>query len=231
MFFNLTQKARKMENKNLIIYKHKTKSKLHRCSFGNSYKDKYGKLKNLVDVNGLERGFTARSSSFVLRKDIENDVILDNWLSKHPDILNQWTREDVVEQEKIETENTLNEAQAIIEAAKMNVKSVLDFAKLSKMNINSDTEVLRAKIIKIAQNDPAKFMELHFDPEKDYRVFIIDALKSKNLTYKNSTFMYGKQAIGTNEEQVIVWLKENKDIFALIKHELRGETKTKKVKA
>lgn len=220
-----------MENKNLIIYKHKTKSKLHRCSFGNSYKDKYGKLKNLVDVNGLERGFTARSSSFVLRKDVENDVILDNWLSKHPDILNQWTREDVVEQEKIETINTLNEAQAIIEAAKMNVKSVVDFAKLSKMNINSDTEVLRAKIIKIAQNDPGKFMELHFDPEKNYRVFIIDALKSKNLTYKNSTFMYGKQAIGTNEEQVIVWLKENKDIFALIKHELRDETKTKKVKA
>ena len=41
--------------------------------------------------------------------------------------------------------------------------------------------------------------------------------------------MYGKEAIGTNEEQVIVWLKENKDIFALIKHELRGEQPVKKV--
>ena len=80
-----------------------------------------------------------------------------------------------------------------------------------------------AKIIKIAQDSPEKFMDMHFDPEKDYRVFIIDALKSKNLSYKNSTFMYGKEAIGTNEEQVIVWLKENKDIFALIKHELRGD--------
>lgn len=219
-----------MENKNLIIYKHKTKSKLHMCSFGKSYKDKYGKLKTLLDVNGLERGFTVRNSSFVLRKDVENDAILDEWLSTHPDILNQWVRTDVVEKEKKETEETLNSAQAIIEAAKMNVKSVIDFAKLSKMNLNSDTEVLRAKIIKIAQESPEKFMEVHFDPEKDYRVFIVDALKSKNLTYKNSTFMYGKQAIGTNEEQVIVWLKDNKDIFALIKHELRGETKTKKVK-
>ena len=81
------------------------------------------------------------------------------------------------------------------------------------MNIKSDTDVLRAKVIKIAQDSPEKFMETHFDPEKDYRVFILDALRSKNLTYKNSTFMYGKQAIGTNEEQVIVWLKENKDIF------------------
>ena len=91
-----------MENKNLIIYKHKTKSKLHMCSFGNSYKDKYGKINTLLDVNGLERNFTVRNSSFVLRKDVENDAILDKWLSTHPDILNQWVRTDVVEKEKIE---------------------------------------------------------------------------------------------------------------------------------
>ena len=224
-----------MENKNLISYKHKTKSKLNLMSFGNSYKDKFGVLQELKDVNDLDRNFVARGASFILRKDIENDVILDKWLQNHPDVLNSWIREDFVETEKITTEKTLNSAQAIIEAAKMNVKSVIDFAKLTKMNLNSDTEVLRAKIIKVAQEDASKFMEIHFDPEKDYRVFIVDALKSKNLSYKNSTFMYGKEAIGTNEEQVIVWLKEHKDIFALIKHELRGEepksNKKTKVKA
>ena len=216
-----------MENKNLISYKHKTKSKLHLMSFGNSYKDKFGVLQELKDVNGLDRNYISRGASFILRKDMENDVILDKWLQNHPDILSSWVREDFVETEKETTEKTLNSAQAIIEAAKMNVKSVIDFAKLTKMNLNSDTEVLRAKIIKVAQEDASKFMEIHFDPEKDYRVFIVDALKSKNLSYKNSTFMYGKQAIGTNEEQLIVWLKENKDIFALIKHELRGDKPTK----
>ncbi len=221
-----------MENKNLIVYTHKTKTKLHRMQFGSQYKDRQGRIQTLLDVNGLERSHTVRSASFVLSKEVENDVILDKWLKSHPDVLVAWTREDIVEKEKIETAETLNSAQAIIEAAKMNVKDVVDFAKLTKMNMNSDTDVLRAKIIKVAQDAPDKFMELHFDPEKDYRVFIVDALKSKNLTYKNSTFMYGKQAIGTNEEQVIVWLKENKDVFALIKHELRGEApKSKKVKA
>lgn len=214
-----------MEKKNLIAYSHKTKTRLNLMSFGGSYIDKTGKQHILKDINGLERDFVVRGSSFILRKDIENDVILDEWLSKHPSILSSWNREDYVEIEKVETEKTLNSAQAIIEAAKMNVKSVVDFAKLTKMNLNSDTEVLRAKIIELAQSNPSKFMEIHFDPEKDYRVFIVDALKSKNLTYKNSTFMYGKEAIGTNEEQVIVWLKDNKDIFALIKHELRGNTK------
>ena len=167
---------------------------------------------------------------------MQNDVILDEWLKTHPDILIAWEREDFVETEKESTIQTLNSAQAIIEAAKMNLKDVMDFAKLTKMNLNSDTEVLRAKIIKVAQEDSSKFMEIHFDPEKNYRVFILDALKSKNLSYKNSTFMYGREAIGTNEEQVIVWLKENKDIYALIKHELRGDkpakvVETKKVKA
>ena len=88
---------------------------------------------------------------------------------------------------------------------------------------NREQIKLVGKVINEGKNQYVKI------PKKDYRVFIVDALKSKNLTYKNSTFMYGKEAIGTNEEQVIVWLKENKDIFALIKHELRGEQPVKKV--
>jgi hypothetical protein len=218
-----------MEKKNLVIYTFKNKKGVNMYSFGGSYKDAQGKLKILRDVNGLEIQHSVRGATFTLDLDNEGDRILDTWLKGHPSTNVYWNRTDLVQVEKEETENTLNSAQAIIEAAKMNVKDVVDFAKLSKMNLNSDTEVLRAKIIKVAQDSPSKFMETHFDPEKDYRVFIIDALKSKNLTYKNSTFMYGKEAIGTNEEQVIVWLKENKDIFALIKHKLRGEQPVKKV--
>ena len=213
----------------MIIYTHKTKTKLASLHLGSEYFDAKGVKKELKDINGLVVKHVINGPSFILNKETPNDVLLDEWLRTHPNIIGEFNREDVVEKEKIQTEKTLNAAQAIIEAAKMNVKSVVDFANLNKMNLNSDTEVLRAKIIELAQSNPSKFMEIHFDPEKDYRVFIVDALKSKNLTYKNSTFMYGKQAIGTNEEQVIVWLKDNKDIFALIKHELRGEKPVKKV--
>tara|TARA_R110000796_G_scaffold53618_1_gene125792 strand:- start:5807 stop:6484 length:678 start_codon:yes stop_codon:yes gene_type:complete len=216
--------------KNLIVYKHKKHSRLTNFNLGNNYKDKFGKIHYLKDVNGLSINFVTSQSSFILNKTIENDVLTDEWLQNHPDVINGWERTDVQEKEQIDTKNTLDSAQAIIEAAKMNIKDVMDFAKLHKMNMNSNTDVLRAHIIKVAQESPEKFMETHFDPEKDYRVFILDALKSKNLSYKNSTFMYGKQAIGTNEEQVIVWLKDNKDIFALIKHDLRGETPKAKSK-
>lgn len=218
-----------MEKRNRVIYTYKNKKGVNTYSFGSQYTDRKGVIQKRIDVNGLVESFTVKGPSFTLDMSVENDVLTDNWLKNHPSLAGYWNRTDLFEAEKRETENTLNSAQAIIEAAKMNVKAVVDFAKLSKMNLNSDTEVLRAKIIKVAQESPSKFMEIHFDPEKDYRVFIVDALKSKNLTYKNSTFMYGKEAIGTNEEQVIVWLKENKDIFALIKHELRGEQPVKKV--
>ena len=216
--------------KNLIHYTHNKYKKITNFNFGSAYKDKTGRLHELKDINGLEQQFVTSRASFILNTSLEGDILTDNWLKTHPSIESAWTRVDIQEKEKQDTADTLDSAQAIIEAAKMNVEDVITFAKLSKMNIKSNTDVLRAKVIKIAQNSPEKFMETHFDPEKDYRVFILDALKSKNLTYKNSTFMYGKQAIGTNEEQVIVWLKDNKDIFALIKHELRGEEPKAKVK-
>lgn len=216
--------------KNIITYTHNRYPKLRNFSLKGNYKNKHGKIIQLVDVNGLEIDYTINSASFVLNKTIENDRLVDEWLQEHPTIQADWTRVDLVQKEQIDTKKTLDSAQAIIEAAKMNIKDVMDFAKLHKMNMNSNTDVLRAHIIKVAQDSPDKFMETHFDPEKDYRVFILDALNSKNLSYKNSTFMYGKQAIGTNEEQVIVWLKDNKDIFALIKHDLRGETPKAKSK-
>jgi len=222
--------------KNLIVYKHNKFNRISNFNFGTQYKDNTGKLHQLKDVNGLNTTFVTNQASFILNKSIEGDMLTDSWLKNHPEIIAHWTRTDMQQKEELDTKNTLDAAQAVIEAAKMNVKDVVDFAKLSKMNIRSNTEVLRAKIIKMAQDNPEQFMSVHFDPEKDYRVFIVDALKSKNLSYKNSTFMYGKEAIGTNEEQVIVWLKEHKDIFALIKHELRGEepkktSKKTKVKA
>lgn len=216
--------------KNSVVYRHTTAKKINNFRLGGSYYNKQGVIQQLKDVNGLDIDYTIRSATFLLNKDNENDMLADKWLQGHPDILNKWERTDLYEKEQKDTANTLDAAQHIIEAAKMNVKDVEDFAKLAGFNIRSNTEVLRAKIITMAQEDGERFNSIHFDPEKNYRVFIYDALKSKHLSYKNATFMYGKEAIGTNEEQVIVWLKDNKDIFALIKHEHRGGDEVKEVK-
>ena len=146
--------------KNLIVYKHKKHSRLTNFNLGNNYKDKFGKIHYLKDVNGLSINFVTSQSSFILNKTIENDVLTDEWLQNHPDVINGWERTDVQEKEQIDTKNTLDSAQAIIEAAKMNIKDVMDFAKLHKMNMNSNTDVLRAHIIKVAQVSPEKFISI-----------------------------------------------------------------------
>ena len=51
-------------------------------------------------------------------------MLSDKWLSNHPYLI--LGTEDYLKKKR--NKKTLNSAQAIIEAAKMNVKSVVDFA-------------------------------------------------------------------------------------------------------
>jgi len=212
-----------METKQTIVYACSKPTKMNYVFFGN-YKDKTGRLHEYMDINGMEhRGFSHTQPTLSLDISHESHRLLDEFLATHPLVMNgKWKRTDIREKQTQETKTVLDSAQAIIEAAKMNTKDVFDFAKLAGLGRNSNADVLRAKIIKLAQEDANKFMAIHFDPEKSYRTFIVDALKSKKLSYENATFMYGKEAIGLNEEQVIVWLKENKDIYAILRQELRG---------
>lgn len=199
-----------------------------------SYRMKTGKIVEYKDINGLNNPLRFNSPSVVLNMDNEGHVLIDEFLKNNPSVLSgEWKRTDLHAEEKAKTKATLDSARAIIEAAKMTEKEVRDFATLKAMNLNSETDILRAKIIEIAQKNPDSFMEIHFDPEKDLRVFILQAVKENKIKYDNDTFYYGREAIGTNEEQVLVWLKDNKDILAVLKHEIRGEKKpikTKKVK-
>jgi hypothetical protein len=189
-----------------------------------NYKTITGKKMEYKDINGDPSSITWMSNVKLLDMDNEGHALMDDFLKQNPSVLSkEWIRVDLHAQESEKTKATLDSARAVIEAAKMTDKEVKQFATLKRMNLNSELDVLRAKIIEIAQNDADKFMATHFDPEKDLRVFIIEAVRERKLNYKNDTFYYGKEAVGTNEEQVLVWLKDNKDILAILKHEIRGE--------
>jgi hypothetical protein len=201
-----------------------------------NYKTITGKKVKYKDINGEDSSITWNSNVVLLDMDNEGHILIDNFLKENPSVLSkEWIRIDLAAIEETKTKKTLDSARAVIEAAKMTDKEVKQYATLKRMNLNSELDVLRAKIIDIAQNNADKFMATHFDPEKDLRVFIIEAVRERKLNYKNDTFYYGKEAIGTNEEQVLVWLKDNKDILAILKHEIRGENtpnkKTTKAKA
>jgi len=213
---------------NIVQYQYYKSRNFNYYKFS-SYRDRTGRIINYTDINGNVDELTFRNPSVILDKNNEGHMLIDAFLKNSPEVrTGEWKRTDLHAKQKQETKATLDSARAIIEAAKMSDKDVKHFATLKGMNLNSDLDVLRAKIIEIAQTRPDDFMEMHFDPEKDLRVFILKAVKENKIGYKNSTFYYGREAIGLNEEQVLVWLKDNKDILAILKHEMRGESSPKK---
>lgn len=217
-----------MAEQNFVKYEYYKHKNFNFYEFS-SYRQKNGKLVKYEDINGLSSQLRFTNPVVLLDMSNEGHVIIDNFLKESPFVLSgEWSRLDIAEQERVKTKTTLDSARAIIEAAKMSDKDVVDYATLSGYNLNSDLDVLRAKIIEVAQSSPDAFMDKQFDPEKDLRVFIIQALKAKKLNLKNNTYFYGKEAIGTNEEQVLVWLKDHKDILAILKNEIRGDKLPKK---
>ncbi len=198
-----------------------------------TYRTRTGKIVEYKDINGLPIPLRFTSPHVVLNMDNEGHVLIDNFLKESPSVLSgEWKRTDLYQEEQEKTKATLDSARAMIEAAKLSDKDVVDFAILKGWNTSAQMDVLRAKIIELAHANAELFMETQFDPEKDLRVFIVQALKQNKIKYNNSTFFYGKEAIGTNEEQVLVWLKDNKDILAILKNEIRGDkTPKKKTKA
>jgi len=91
------------------------------------------------------------------------------------------------------------------------------------MGIDSDIEdtMLKAKIIQFANNTPDKFLSLTNDIDQEYRIFLKKALAKNVLTKVNGVWKHGSVNIGLADEQAIVWLKDNADLYALLRRQLR----------
>jgi hypothetical protein len=89
--------------------------------------------------------------------------------------------------------------------------------------MDSDIEdtMLKAKIIQFANNTPEEFLSLTNDIDQEYRIFLKKALAKNVLTKVNGVWKHGSINIGLADEQAIVWLKENADLYALLRRQLR----------
>ena len=99
---------------------------------------------------------------------------------------------------------------------------VREIARLLGLNLDSRDDILKAHVLKIAAENPDYFMSIWFDEDKHYRVFVLEAQQAGVIRWEKDVFKYGTQTVGISEDQVINWLKENKDIFALLKNQLNG---------
>jgi hypothetical protein len=88
------------------------------------------------------------------------------------------------------------------------------------LNLDSRDDILKAHVLKIAAENPDYFMSVWFDEDKHYRVFVMESQEAGVIRWEKDVFKYGSQTIGISEDQVIKWLKDNKDIFAMLKSQL-----------
>jgi hypothetical protein len=212
--------------KHPIIVKARKPKRFIYLNLGSSYKDSKdkGRRKVLKDINGEEQVFIMRSPAIVF--DINDDFDLQRytWLRNYPNIGSKLTFEDTIEKEIVSTENMIVSAEAIQIAVGMTDKDILDFCKLTGIRTKDNSiEFVKAQVIKLANDDPNKFSRIINDRDKDYRVFIENAIDVKILNFVNGTYKHNTETVGLTEDQVVQWLKDNKDIHALLKKELKAK--------
>tara|TARA_R110002096_G_scaffold142115_1_gene297220 strand:+ start:128 stop:877 length:750 start_codon:yes stop_codon:yes gene_type:complete len=219
--------------RHIVLIKSRKPDKFNYCKFG-SYKNKEGRLIELVDINdNITNGYEMFNAVLSLDVNKEYDKRLYDFLSDHPLIKGKFTVEDVSAKEQEVAEQSIKSAEAITIASKLTEQSMRDLALL--MGIDSDQQemLLRAKIIQFSNQDPTTFLSHLDDIDKEHRIFLKKAIAKEILTKVNGVWKHNTLNIGLTEDQAIVWLKENGDTYALLKHQLRtGKVKQveKKVK-
>lgn len=207
--------------KHIVLIKAKNPDKFNYCKFGN-YKDRQGRNVNLVDINDqMTDGYEMVHAVVSLDINQKQDKRVYEFLKGHPLLMGKFEIEDLRANDEKNAEGALKSAEAITKATELTMNAMKDLAILMGMDSDIEDTMLKAKIIQFANSSPDKFLSLINDIDQEYRIFLKKALAKKVLTNVNGVWKHGSLNIGLADEQAIVWLKENADIYALLRRQLR----------
>ena len=207
--------------RHVVLIKATNTKKFNYCKFGN-YKDEKGKLHELVDPNGITlTGYEMTNPVLSLDINDEDSKRVYEFLKGHPLLMGKFEIEDLRANDEKNAEGALKSAEAITKATELTINAMKDLAILMGMDSDIEDTMLKAKIIQFANSSPDKFLSLTNDIDQEYRIFLKKAVAKNVLTKVNGVWKHGSVNIGLADEQAIVWLKENADIYALLRRQLR----------
>jgi hypothetical protein len=209
--------------KHIVLVKARNVEKFNYCKFGN-YKDERGKNRKLIDPNGEEiSGYEMFNAVKSLDINDEDDRRIYEFLKDHPLIKNggKFVIQDMRAEQEKAAEDSIESAKAITTASQLNINELKNLSILMGLSPNLDDMMLKAKIIQFASDNATKFLATLNDVDKEHRVFLKQALDKQALTKVNGVWKHGSNNIGLTDDQAIVWLKENADIYAMLKHQMR----------
>ena len=206
--------------KHIVLIKSKNPKGFNYCKFGN-YKDKQGRNVNLVDINDqMIDGYEMTQAVVSLDINEKQHKRIYTFLKDHP-LIGKFIIEDLRANEEKNAEGALKSAEAITKATDLTINAMKDLAILMGMDSDLDDTMLKAKIIQFANTSPDRFLSLTNDIDQEYRIFLKKAENKKILTRVNGVWKNGSLNIGLSDDQAIVWLKDNADIYALLRKQLR----------
>ena len=207
--------------RHVVLIKSTRPEKFNYCKFGN-YKDRQGRIINLIDVNDqMTDGFEMFQAVLSLNINEKQDKRVYEFLKNHPLLRGKFLIEDLKANEEKNAEGALKSAEAITKATDLTINAMKDLAILMGMDSDIEDTMLKAKIIQFANKSPEEFLSLTNDIDQEYRIFLKKALSKDVLTKVNGVWKHGSINIGLADEQAIVWLKENADLYALLRRQLR----------
>ena len=211
----------------LVYIKAKDTKKFNYASFA-AYKNREGKTVRLLDPDGQPMDKWELNQA-MRAFDLENeyDKRVYEYLKDHPLIERSgFTFIDTRKNEQDNAAQAIASAEAVTVATKLNPNEYDDMARLIGLSQNFDDVVKKAKVLQYANNNPKKFLDMFNNKDKDYYVFLKKASEKKLIAFVNGVWKHGTNTMGLTDEQAIEWLKDNKDIYALLRSELRGNVLT-----
>lgn len=142
----------------------------------------------------------------------------------------------VIVNETVEAQDVVNKSEAKIKAymtfGTLSIDQKADILRLYKnytRTSNMNPVVISAKLYEEMEKDVVKFNALASDPFIDMKVFLKDAVTAGILTKNKTSYKYGKDVLGHNEDSTIEYLNdpENQSLKVSLMKELKDYNKNR----
>tara|TARA_R110000764_G_scaffold135062_1_gene223166 strand:- start:156 stop:917 length:762 start_codon:yes stop_codon:yes gene_type:complete len=213
----------------LIYVKAKDDKRFSYVKFGN-YTMRNGKKSVLLNPDDLVvDGWEMSSALTTLNIDDEYDKRIYDFLLGHPFIIENKHYELIDTKANIlkQTEGILKSAEAVQLATSIKDNELQDLCKLFGIADEHDNKIVKAKLIQMAGQAPEGFLKIYQDADKSYRVFLKKALDKKVIQKVNDVWKHGSYTLGISDEHAIAWLKDNSEVYAVMKNQVRGNMNAK----
>lgn len=160
-------------------------------------------------------------------KDSKGNLVIDGNLDyKHPryGVAELYIdRPGVDTQRRVSKKQLIHKAESFILNDEHGLEGNLNMARLLGKNmLNQYAADVTDFLLRVAEKDPQKIINLYTGTDTSLRLLFIEAKDKKVIRIKNKLYIYGDDiALGATDDSVIAWMQDpkNKRILELIKKE------------